>query len=400
MKLNARQVESAKPKDKAYKLADGGGLYLLVNPNGSRYWRLKYRIAGKEKLLALGVYPAVTLAAARLKRDEAKKCLADGLDPTSSKPQKNPPQQPAITDTFEQLAWEWHDSRQSKWSENYAREIINALSRDVFPWLGGRAIKEIEPLELLAVLKRIEDRGAIEQAKKVRQRCREIWNYAIVTGRAIHNPAAVLIGAMNGHTAEHFPFLQAGELPAFFAVLESVESSRQVVLALKLIMLVALRPKELREAVWAEIDFDNALWEIPKERMKKRRPHLIPLSRQAIAILQELKALAGHNPFVFPGRNDPRQPMSEGAINQLIKRMGYRGRATGHGFRHTLSTVLHEQGYNTAWIETQLAHVDKNSIRGTYNHAQYLEGRREMMQWYADYLEALEHKRSTTPDKN
>ncbi|AYH02596.1 MULTISPECIES: tyrosine-type recombinase/integrase [Enterobacterales] len=391
MKLNARQVDTAKPKDKPYKLADGGGLYLLVNPNGARYWRLKYRVAGKEKLLALGVYPDVTLADARAKRDEAKRGIAGGIDPSEAKREEKIARELNVRNTFQEIACEWHSSKLYKWSEGYASDIMEAFNKDVFPYIGKKPISEIKPLELLNVLRRMEGRGATEKAKKVRQRCGEVFRYAIVTGRAEYNPAPDLTSAMQGHESSHYPFLNAPELPAFFEALSCYSGSELVVLAARLLIITGLRTGELRGATWQEIDVDAAVWEIPAERMKMRRPHIVPLSLQAQAIIMRIREMTGRYPYIFPGRNDPRKTMSEASINQVFKRIGYAGRVTGHGFRHTMSTILHEQGYNTAWIETQLAHVDKNSIRGTYNHAQYLDGRREMLQWYADYMDALEH---------
>ncbi len=391
MKLNARQVDTAKPKDKPYKLADGGGLYLLVNPNGARYWRLKYRVAGKEKLLALGVYPDVTLADARAKRDEAKRGIAGGIDPSEAKREEKIARELNGRNTFQEIACEWHSSKLYKWSEGYASDIMEAFNKDVFPYIGKKPISEIKPLELLNVLRRMEGRGATEKAKKVRQRCGEVFRYAIVTGRAEYNPAPDLTSAMQGHESSHYPFLNAPELPAFFEALSRYSGSELVVLAARLLIITGLRTGELRGATWQEIDVDAAVWEIPAERMKMRRPHIVPLSLQAQAIIMRIREMTGRYPYIFPGRNDPRKTMSEASINQVFKRIGYAGRVTGHGFRHTMSTILHEQGYNTAWIETQLAHVDKNSIRGTYNHAQYLDGRREMLQWYADYMDALEH---------
>ncbi|WP_323664808.1 tyrosine-type recombinase/integrase [Pectobacterium carotovorum] len=390
MKLNARQVETAKPKDKPYKMADGGGLYLLVKTNGSRYWRLKYRIDGKEKLLALGVYPDVSLADARAKRDEARKGIAGGIDPLEVKKEQKIEREAQVKNTFQEIALEWHSMKVKKWSAGYASDILEAFNKDVFPFIGQRPIADIKPLELLNVLKKMEDRGATEKAKKVRQRCGEVFRYAIVTGRAEYNPAPDLTSAMQGHESTHYPFLTIEELPAFFKALAGYSGSELVVLAARLMIITGVRTGELRGALWSEIDTDKALWEISAERMKMRRPHIIPLSTQALAIIEQIRAITGNFPLLFPGRNDPSKTMSEASINQVFKRIGYTGRVTGHGFRHTMSTVLHEQGYNTAWIETQLAHVDKNAIRGTYNHAQYFDGRREMLQWYADYMVSLE----------
>ncbi|HDT1120284.1 tyrosine-type recombinase/integrase [Enterobacter cloacae] len=386
MKLNARQVDAAKPREKAYKLADGAGLYLEVVPSGSRYWRMKYRFNGKEKRMAFGVYPAVSLAQARALRDEAKKKLAEGIDPSFAKKEEKLVRDVQLNNTFQAVALEWHGTKVSRWSEGYASDIIEAFNKDIFPYIGQQAVNEIKPLVLLNVLRRMESRGATEKAKKVRQRCSEVFRYAIVTGRAEYNPAADLTSAMSGHQSKHYPFLTVEELPDFFKALSIYTGSPLVVLAARLLILTGVRTGELRGAFWSEFDLDKAVWEIPAERMKMKRLHLVPLSTQALEIVQQLKVITGQYPLVFPGRNDPRKTMSEASINQVFKRIGYKGKVTGHGFRHTMSTILHEEGFNTAWIETQLAHVDKNSIRGTYNHAKYLEGRRDMMQWYADYI--------------
>lgn len=390
MKLNARQVDTAKPREKAYQLADGAGLYPEVVPSGSRYWRMKYRFNGKEKRLDFSVYPAVSLAQARALRDEAKKKLAEGIDPSFAKKEEKLVRDVRLHNTFQAVALEWHGTKVSRWSEGYASDIIEAFNKDIFPYIGQQPVNEIKPLVLLNVLRRMESRGATEKAKKVRQRCSEVFRYAIVTGRAEYNPAADLTSAMSGHESKHYPFLTVEELPDFFKALSGYTGSPLIVLAARLLILTGVRTGELRGAFWSEFDLEKAVWEIPAERMKMKRPHLVPLSTQALEIVQQLKVMSGQYPLVFPGRNDPRKTMSEASINQVFKRIGYTGKVTGHGFRHTMSTILHEEGFNTAWIETQLAHVDKNAIRGTYNHALYLEGRKEMMQWYGDYVDSCE----------
>ncbi|MHB2094968.1 tyrosine-type recombinase/integrase [Pantoea dispersa] len=397
MKLNARQVSAARPKDKPYKLSDGGGLYLLVHPGGSRYWRLKYRFSGKEKLLSLGVYPEVPLADARAKRDEAKRLLAAGQDPGEVKQAEKQAQRVAVTNSFEELAQEWHAHKREGWSQGYADDILEYLRKDVFPWIGRRAITDIKTTDMLSVLRKMEQRGVLDKLKKTRQACRQIFTYAVITGRAEQNPVTDLAGALKAPKQKHFPHLTADQLGDFLRALNGYTGSRVTQYATRLLMLTGTRTVELRAAEWAEFDPDKALWQIPAARMKMRRPHIVPLSSQALALLEELKQLTGRGRFVFPGRNDAGKTMSEASINQVIKRIGYHGKATGHGFRHTMSTILHEQGYNTAWIETQLAHADKNTIRGVYNHAQYLEGRRAMLQWYADFLESQEKATARIP---
>ncbi|WP_426576977.1 tyrosine-type recombinase/integrase [Xenorhabdus stockiae] len=390
MKLTARQVETVKPQDRDFKLSDGGGLYLLVKTTGSKYWRLKYRIAGKEKLLAIGTFPLITLAEARRKRDEAKKLIAEGIDPNQDKKQKKLAAQGEISNTFESIAREWYEGRKDRWSVGYREDMMDAFEKDVFPYIGHRPIAEIKPLELLDLLSIMEKRGVTDKLKKVRQRCGEVWTYAIITGRAEYNPAPDLASAFIPHKREHYAHLSVGELPEFLRSIDKYMGSQIVRTALRMLILTGVRPGEIRRAEWTEIDLDKAVWTIPAEKMKMRRTHVVPLSEQVIDLLKQIQPISGSYQYVFPSRTDYRKHISDMALNTMIRRMGYSGRATGHGFRHTMSTILHEQGYPSEWIETQLAHVDKNSIRGTYNHAQYIDGRREMLQWYADYMEALE----------
>ena len=391
MPLNARQVDTIKPKEKVFKLADGGGLYLQVNPNGSKYWRMKYRFAGKEKKLSFGLYPDISLAETHTKRDEARKVLANDKDPGEVKKAEQLAKRLSVNNTFEAIALEWYNAKVSGWSKNYADYVMRAFKNNVFPYLGSQPVNEIKPLALLSVLQTMEKRGAPELASKVRQRCSEVFRYAIVTGRAEYNPAVDLGSDMQGHEKQHYPFLTAAELPEFLDKLSNYSGNLITLLATRLLMLTGLRTVELPMAEWNAIDFDNRIWEISKIRMKMKRPHVVPLSAQSLSALRQLGELTGNYQFIFAGRNDVNKAMSEASINMVLKRIGYDKRATGHGFRHTMSTILHEQGFNLAWIETQLAHVDKNSIRGTYNHAMYLDGRREMMQWYADHIDSLSH---------
>ncbi|EPQ4127905.1 tyrosine-type recombinase/integrase [Proteus mirabilis] len=394
MALSDIKIKTAKPLDKPYKLSDSGGLYLIVNRNGSKYWRMKYRFAGKEKMLSIGVYPQVTLAEARNQRDDAKKLLAQNKDPSEQKQLARLEKHLASESTFEAVAREWHASKADRWSLRYRDEIIDTFEKDIFPYIGKRPIAEIKPLELLEALRKMEKRGALEKMRKVRQRCGEVFRYAIITGRAEYNPAPDLATALTPPKKQHFPFLTAEELPYFLKDLASYTGSVITKTATKIILLTAVRTQELRFARWQDIDLEKGIWEIPAEVMKMKRPHVVPLSKQVIELFNSLKPLSGHYELVFIGRNDHRKPISKESVNQVIELLGYKGRLTGHGFRHTMSTILHEKGYNSAWIETQLAHIDKNAIRGTYNHAQYMHGRREMMQWYADYMDELERSLS------
>ncbi|WP_413725380.1 tyrosine-type recombinase/integrase [Sodalis sp. RH16] len=389
MKLNARQVETARPEAKDYKMPDGAGLFLLVKSTGAKYWRYRYTFTGKEKMLAIGVYPAVSLAAARQRRDEARQNVAAGVDPVKAK-NYGAAATAAKTITFREIAAEWHSFKKPRWSEGYAKDIIEAFSKDIFPAVGAMPIIDIEPVDMLAALRVIEARGATEKAGKTRRWCGEVFRYAVATGRAKYNPVGELKSAMQSHEGERYPFLVAEELPDFLRAVEDYSGSVLAKLGIKILMLVGLRPGELRRGKWSEVDFDERLWAIPKERMKKRRDHLVPLSEQTILLLRELQKITGRFENMFPGRNDPSNVMSENTINQMIVAIEYKDRIVGHGFRHTMSTILNDQGFNSDWIEEQIAHADKNVIRGTYNHARYLEGRREMMQWYADYIDTLQ----------
>ncbi len=385
------QIRRAKPEAKAYTLGDGQGLSLLIEPNGSKSWRFRYRFAGKPKMISLGVYPTITLADARSRRDDARKLVAEGKNPSEVRKERKIALQTESESAFEKIATEWHQMKSTKWSEGYASDIMEAFQKDIFPYIGERPVGEIKPLELLNVLRKIEKRGALEKMRKVRQRCSEVFRYAIATGRAEFNPAADLSSALEVHQSNHFPFLKADEIPDFLRALNGYTGSRIVQIATKLLMITGVRTIELRASLWSEFDLDNAIWEIPAERMKMRRAHLVPLSTQALDLLNELKIMTGNYRYVFPGRNDPNKPMSEASINHLIKRIGYGGKLTGHGFRHMMSTLLHEQGFDSFWIEIQLAHVDKNNIRGTYNHALYLEKRRDMLRWYSSFIMELEN---------
>ncbi len=384
MPINDMQIRRAKPDAKAYTLSDGAGLSMLIEPNGSKSWRFRYRFAGKPKMISLGVYPTVSLAQARNRRDEARKLLSEGRNPSEVRKEQKLALKAENINSFEAIAREWHRLKSAKWSVGYASDVVTAFENDIFPYIGNRPVVEIKPLELLNVLRKIGARGALEKMRKVRQRCAEVFRYAIATGRCEFNPAADLSSAMEAHQSQNHPFLREEDVSPFITALNESTGSDLVRMATKLLIVTGVRTIELRMARWDEFDLENATWEIPAERMKMRRPHLVPLPAQAVSWLYQLKAMTGNYRYVFPGRNDPSKPMSEAAINQLIKRIGYKGQLTGHGFRHMMSTILHEQGFNSAWIEMQLAHADKNTIRGTYNHAQYFDDRKHMLQWYAD----------------
>ncbi len=388
MPLTNIEIKNAQPRDKEFVMSDGAGLVILIKPGGAKLWRYRYSMNGKKQKLSLGSYPEISLAQARVRAADARAKLAQGVSPVDERREQK--EASKVINSFEGVCLEWQATRKATWSESYADDTKRLFERNVFPVLGKRPIGDIEPLELLSLLRKIEDRGANELATKVRRRCGEVYAYAIVTGRAKYNPARDLATAMQRFQRGHYASLDTSELPAFLAALETTTGNIMVNLAVRLLMFTGLRPGELRKGEWKEVDLDNALWEIPAERMKARRPHLVPLSKQVVELLRSVKAISGNYGLMFPGRNDVTRPMSDMAMNQLIKRCGYGEKLTGHGFRHMMSTILHEKGFNSAWIELQLAHVDRNTIRGTYNRAQYLEGRREMMQWYADHLQSLQ----------
>ncbi len=387
MPLTDIAIRNAKPKEKPYKLSDSGGLFLLVQPAGGKWWRYKYRFFGKEKTLAIGTYPDTSLADARERHSQARKLLAAGTDPMQAK-QENKRLTLLKTETnLEAIAREWHQNNLHIWTTKHSTNILRRLEGDIFPKLGKRPITEISTPELLSVLRLIEKRDALDLCRTIAQYCQRIFAYAIATGRAKHNPAVALRGALKTPVSKHHGHLKASELPEFLEKLENYEGELQTKLALKMLLLTFVRTTELRGMEWAELDFTKAEWRIPAERMKMKDPHIVPLSRQAIAVLQELQKTSGKNKYVFPQQHKPSKIMSENAMLFALYRLGYRSRTTGHGFRATASTVLNEKGYTPDVIERQLAHLERNKVRAAYNHAQYLPERCKMMQWWADYLD-------------
>lgn len=389
--LSDAAVRNAKAKSKSYKMSDGDGLFLLVMPSGSKYWRLKYFFADKEKLLAFGVYPEVSLSEARERRTQARKLLATGKDPGETKKESKRLLVEKHENTFELVAREWHQNRQSKWTPLYARKTLSRLEMHVFTRLGTRPIAEVTPQELLSSIRKVEERG-VDIAHRVLQICGQIFTYAVITQRAAMNPALALRGALTPVVKRNHAYIKPNELHEYLLNLESYGGELQTKLALKYLLLTFVRTGELRGAEWSEIDFANAEWRIPAERMKMRETHIVPLSRQAIALLKELKPITGQWKYVFPNQHKPSGQMSENTILYALYRMGYHSRATGHGFRSTASTILNEHGFSSDVIERQLAHGERNKVRAAYNHAQHLSERREMMQWWADYLDGVAAK--------
>jgi integrase len=400
MPLTDVKARNAKPAEKLIKLSDGDGMYLLVTPNGGKYWRLKYRYAGKEKLLALGTYPEISLADARQRREEARKQVAHGIDPGAvRKAQKQAETQE--TETFEVIAREWHGKFKESWSPSHAHTTITRLERDIFPWMGKRPISEIEPPEVLAVLQRIESRGAAETARRMKIVCGQVFRYAVATGRAKRDPTPDLKGALRPVISKHIAALtDPKEVAPLLRAIDDYKGSFVVKCALQLAALFFVRPGELRSAQWAEIDLDAAEWNIPVERMKlplktkqerKGKSHLVPLSNQAITILKELQPLTGRSKYVFPSHRTPSRPMSDNAVLSALRRMGFaKDEMSGHGFRAMARTILDEVlQIRPDFIEHQLAHSVRNPNGRAYNRTAHLAERRKMMQTWADYLDGL-----------
>lgn len=386
MALSDVAVRNSKATDKPRKLSDERGLYLLVTKAG-KYWRFDYRHDGRRRTLAVGVYPYVTLAQARERRDQARALLANGADPSAAKQARKA----ATENSFEAVAREWHAKFSPGWVPHHADKIIKRFEREVFPWIGNRPIADISAPDLLAVLHRIETRNALDSAHRVHQNCGKVFRYAVATGRAQRDPSGDLRGAIPPAVERHHPTItepkRVGEL---LRAIVGYSGSHVTRYALQLAPLVFVRPGELRKAEWSEFDLDKAEWRIPAHKMKMKAVHIVPLSIQALAILTELHALTGSGRYVFPGARTDARHMSENTVNAGLRRLGYAvGDMTGHGFRSMASTLLNEQGWNRDAIERQLAHAERDDIRAAYNYAEHLPERRKMMQQWADYLDKL-----------
>jgi integrase len=394
MALTDTRIRSAKSKAKPFKLSDGGGLYVIITRDEARYWRMDYRFAGKRRTLAIGVYPTVTLAAARTRREEARALLAKNIDPSAAKKAAKLAAKLAHENTFDAVAREWLGKQQRRLAPKYSALLLARLEADIFPQIGARPVTDIDAPELLKALKKVEKRGVIETAQRLRQTCGQVFRYAIATGRAKSDPSAALRGALGtagrprGHKA-----MALGEMPNFLRALEVYDGEPRTRLALQLMVLTFARTTELRAAKWPEfenLDGNEPLWRIPAERMKRKCEHIVPLAPQALTILRELRMLPGSHssPYVFPSPSREGF-MSNNTMLYALYRMGYHGRATVHGFRAMASTALNEMGFRSDVIERQLAHQQHNAVRAAYNRAEYLTDRRAMMSQWADYLEVL-----------
>ncbi len=395
MKLTDKACKNAKPASKTQKLADGGGMYLEITSSGGKYWRMKYRFNGKEGRLALGVYPTVSLAEAREKRRLAKLQLAEGKNPGEERKLAKLERQVAYENNFENIAREWHKQKYHTWKPNHAARILKRLEADIFPVIGSRPIKAIAAPEILAALRKVEARGAHDLAHRMMQTCSQIFRYAVATGRTERDTTADLRGALKTAKSKSYAHLKAEQLPAFLSKLEKYDTQYGgrilTKLAFKFLILTFVRSIEIRGAKWEEFDFDKALWKIPAERMKMDETHLVPLSKQALALLEEIRKHSGnsYSGYLFPSQQNPRKIMSENTFLRVIENLGYKNKATGHGFRATASTILNEQGFRADVIERQLAHCERDQVRAAYNYAQYMPERTDMMQWWADHIDAL-----------
>lgn len=390
-RLTDKAVMNAKPDGKL-KLFDGEGLFLLVKPDGSKYWRLKFRFGGKEKLLALGVYPQLTLAGARIEAGKARKLLANGIDPTAERraiKEAAKAESQVMHNTFERVALEWYDSMKADWAVATARKADEALRIDLIPAIGARPIANLTSTEVGKALVAIEKRSP-HMADKARQYCGAIVRYAIKHELREDGRVLVLSGVLKRLKEARPATLEANDLPDFLKVLDSYKGALQTRIAIKLLMLTFVRPSELTGAAWAEFDLDAGEWRIPAERMKMSQPHIVPLSGQAVRLLKELQAEARSSPYLFPNERAPKsQPMARDTLSKALRSMGYQGRVTPHRFRTMASTLLNEMGFHPDWIERQLAHKETNKIRAAYNRAQYMTERRRMMQHWSDYLDGM-----------
>jgi len=397
-KLTDTAVRQAKPSEKPYKLSDGEGLYLLVQKSGTRCWRYDYRFAGKRKTLSIGTYPTVGLKNARGKLDEAKKLLDTGRDPAQEKQRQRKEALIEAGTQFSLVAKEWWEHQKGTWTDGHADRIWRRLELDVMPSLGHMLISEIRPQDIIAVIRKVEKRDALDVAARIQQDVGRICRYAVQTGVLASSPAGDLAGVLKGRKSAHRPSLPRGELPGFLRELEGYEKRGRLLtkLAVKLLVLTFVRSGELRGARWEEFDLGEAIWRIPASRMKMSEEHIVPLSRQAIELIEELKSISGQYDLVFPSERRRTQCMSDNTMRRAIFKMGYDGETEGkskavpHGFRATASSILNEQGFNPDAIERQLSHRERNGVRAAYtHHARYLGDRQEMMQWWADLLDQL-----------
>ncbi len=389
MALTDTAVKKAKPGPKPIKLSDGKGLYLLVNPVGSKLWRCKYRVLGKEKTLSLGAYPDVTLAQAREGVDKARKVIAAGADPMVIKKTDKLASLAAAENSFESVARAWWAQWKQVRSEQHAGQVMRRFEANVFPHIGARPVSEVQAPELVAMLKAIESRGVNDLAKRALQTSSQVFRYAVAHGKAMRNPAIDIkpSDVLASRQKQNLARIEGKELPDLLRHIDAYKGAAMTRLAMKLMAMTFVRTTELIGARWGEFDLEAARWDIPASRMKMKTPHIVPLSVQAVNLLKTLHLITGHSVMLFPGERDHEKSMSNNTILKALERMGYKGRMTGHGFRGVASTLLHEMGFDHAHIELQLAHQERNEVSAAYNHATYLKQRARMMQHWSDYLD-------------
>jgi len=397
--LTDAEIRKSKPTAEAYRLADGHGLYLWVTPAGGKLWRWKYRFDGKEKLMALGKYPEISLADARERHGAVRKLLANGVDPMAKRKDEKTSERDQTENSFQTIARLWLEHWQEGKSPRHVEYTRRRMEMDILPALGSRPVTEIEAPELVAMTKTIEQRGARDIAKRALETAGQVFRYAIAHGYARRNPVSEIRprDILKTTPKTNYARVDAKELPALLKAIEVYKGTHQTRFAIKLMALTFVRTGELIGAHWSEFDLEAKRWDIPAERMKMRTPHIVPLSRQALEVLEALRTISGESEFLFPGDRNSSKPMSNMTILEALKRMGYKGRMTGHGFRGLASTILHEQGYTHDHIELQLAHAPRNAVSAAYNHALYLEPRARMMQQWADFLERTQRGGKVLP---
>lgn len=393
MPLTDAKVRTAKPTSKSAKMADGGGLYLEVRPTGAKLWRYRYRIAGKENIFAIGEYPSVSLADARVEHVRARALVAEAVHPSHNRKVERLTNLVANANTFGAVANEWVAKKSANWTAYYQRQVAGVLEADVLPHIGKLPIRSVTAAHLLEIVRRVEKRGATTIALLIRQWSSAIFRYAVATLRADNDPAAALRGAVERSKIVHHRPLSRAQIVHFVDTLDRYGGYRTTVIALRLMLLTFVRTVELRKAHWSEFDLDDAEWRIPAERMKMREPHIVPLSKQAVELLQELRTYTGGRGLLFPNYRRPGECMTATTLNRALERMGFNGKGgigfSAHGFRATASTILNEQGYRSDVIERQLAHAERNKVRASYNQAEYLAERQVMMQDWANFIDGL-----------
>lgn len=389
--LTETEARTIKPRETIKRLSDSCGLYLEIHPSGGKYWRFKYRYQRREKRLALGVYPRVSLKDARLARDEARHMLAKDVDPGQARKAEKEARQISFANSFEAIAREWFAERIHTWNYSHSSKIIRRLERDVFPYVRDRPISQISALDLLGIARRIEGRGALETAHRALQNCGQVFRYAVATGRAQRDPTPDLKGALPAPKEKHHASItEPKAIGALLRAIYGYQGNSVTRCALMLAPLTFVRPGELRRAEWVEFDLEKAEWRIPAEKMKSRAQHIVPLSRQALDVVQELRPLTGTDRYLFPSLRGRGRSMSENTVNAALRRLGYsKDEMTGHGFRSMASTLLNEHGWNRDAIERQLAHGERDAVRAAYNYAEHLLERRKMMQAWADLLDGF-----------